>query len=86
MTFEELYGLSLPEYCDFLGITIDQLMNQNKKKIELIEKQYQTQYVDNRDNLDIDELEKAVELQNIIDYRKKHLKRLEEWANLSSTK
>jgi hypothetical protein len=76
MTYDELYGINLDEYCEYHDITIDGLVEKVKRDIELLKKnlhkivRIEGKLLDSR----------VDRISDLIDKKEKHLKRLKEWG------
>ena len=73
MTYDELYGLSLEQYCERHGITIDDLIQKTKTDIDILSERL--------DGIGDFISHEFTTVYNALNGKRKHLSRLEEWAN-----
>jgi len=73
---EQLYDVSLDDYCKIHNTTIDNLINKTKIDINLLRSHL-------RELLEKDKLVEPITeaVERLLDKKRKHLKRLEEWKN-----
>jgi len=76
MTYKELYGLDIKEYCQYIGTTPEQLIKMIEKKIELLRKSYL--HYANKEKLTEEELMKAYHIGLFKSEKERHLKRIKE--------
>jgi len=84
-TYDELYGVSLDEYYDYLDEHINWRLGADvvvpqivKCEIEMLQKNYDKYALRNHE-LDDNELYLAKQIRNLRDKKKKHYKRLLQW-------
>lgn len=78
-TLDELYG-SLEGYCKYHQMTVDELIDKTQKDIEILQQRYQ-EIASQKDKYDSDsyEIKLAQARRELIDKKRKHLKRLLAW-------
>jgi hypothetical protein len=79
MTLDQLYGCSLGEYLEYLGKTKEDLINELEKEIELLNKS-RMQYAENKDKYTLEQLVESVEITELMDKKREHLKRIKAWS------
>jgi len=80
-TLDEIYGLSLDEYCYALGVDIDSLIDKNQKEIQILKERLYTLVWGETNKTFRKENELIEEIQKYISKKEKHLKRLKNWKN-----
>ena len=76
MDYKILYGVSLEGYCNYHGITLDELKNRIEKDVELLEINYK-RYANRNTELDDEELFIAMSIKSLLDKKREHLKDIE---------
>jgi len=75
MTYEELYGVSLDEYCKYHNINPERLVQKTKKDIELLKKNlHKHTYEIESTNWNL-----VSQIHKLLNKKIKHLERLKEW-------
>jgi len=72
---DEIYGVSLEEYCKLQGITPEDLLKKTETDIEILSKRLR-KLIWEEDRL-LDPL--VEEIERVVSKKRKHLKRLKDW-------
>lgn len=74
MTYDELYGVTLDEYCRIHNTTIEKLIKKTEIDIDLLKKRLASLvFADEMDIYLVNEVHK------LLSKKRKHLKRLKQW-------
>lgn len=78
-SLDEIYG-PLDEYCEYHQMTIDQLIEKNRRDIEILFKRYQ-EIASQKEKFTSDsyEIQLAQARRKLIEKKRKHLQRLIKW-------
>ena len=78
-TLDELYGVSLEDYCLLHNITYDELISKVKIDINILRKNYELYSLKNKDDVTYDEVSLAIEISKQINKKNIHLKKLADY-------
>ena len=81
VTLEEIYGVDIGEYCRLHGIAVDQLIKKTMIDIEILLENYaRLEREKFQHDLDSKFFKIISSTQKLIDKKRKHLARLQKWA------
>ena len=78
-TLDELYGISLEDYCLLHNVTYDELIEKVKIDISILRKNYELYSLKNKDDVTYDEVSLAIEISKQINKKNIHLKKLADY-------
>ena len=78
-TLDELYGISLEDYCLLHNVTYDELIAKVKIDINILRKNYELYSLKNKDDVTYDEVSLAIEISKQINKKNIHLKKLADY-------
>jgi len=84
--YDDFYGLTLEEYCDVIGISIETLINKNTKEIEVLKNRL-NKLVWAEVQEDDEKIPYLINcIARLIEKKEKHLDRLKKWKRKSNKK
>jgi len=85
MKYEDLYGVTLEEYAEAHGMSVEDIISQTRTDIVLLKKNY-FRYAKRNHELTDDEQALVVKIWELVEKKKNHLEGMMKWLSSNSQK